>query len=79
MKASIVDLRYHMNDVLKALARNESVDVLYHSKKIGTIIPFKQSTPKKVEDHAFFGMDHDASLSVAEHLEQMRGGRYRDI
>ena len=32
MKASIVDLRYRMNDVLKALERSEDVDILYHGR-----------------------------------------------
>lgn len=32
MQASIVDLRYRMNDILKALARNEEVEILYHGK-----------------------------------------------
>jgi hypothetical protein len=79
MKASIVDLRYHMNDVLKALARNESVEVLYHSKKIGIIMPIKKTTAKKVEDHEFYGMAKDQLLSVEEQLKQLRGGRYDDI
>ncbi len=76
MKASIVDLRCHMNDVIKALARNESVEVLYHSKKIGIILPVKKTSAKKVEDHEFYGMAKDQSLSVKEHLQQLRGGRY---
>ena len=39
MKASVVDLRYKMNDILKALDRNETVSVLYHGKMKGVIIP----------------------------------------
>lgn len=39
MKASIVDLRYKMNDVLKALDRNEQVTILYHGKIKGVIMP----------------------------------------
>ena len=33
MKASIVDLRYKMNTILKALDRNEAVTILYHGKE----------------------------------------------
>jgi len=79
MKASIVDLRYHMNDVIKALARNESVEVLYHSKKIGIIMPVIKMTAKKVEDHAFYGMTKNQTLSVAEQVQKLRGGRYSDV
>ena len=68
-----------MNDVIKALARNESVEVLYHSKKIGIIMPIKKITTTKVEDHAFYGMAEDSTLSVTEQLQQLRGGRYNDI
>ena len=32
MKASIVDLRYQMKDVLKSLDRGESVTIFYHGK-----------------------------------------------
>ena len=32
MKASIVDLRYKMKEVLAALKRNETVHILYHGK-----------------------------------------------
>lgn len=35
MKATVVDLRYKMNDVLKALDRNETVTILYHGKVKG--------------------------------------------
>ena len=35
MKASVVDLRYKMNDILKALDRNEKVAILYHGKNAG--------------------------------------------
>ncbi len=44
MKATVVDLRYKINDVLKALARNEKVTVLYHGKVKGVIIP-----PEKIK------------------------------
>jgi hypothetical protein len=39
MKATIVDLRYRMKEVLKALDRKESVSVLYRGKVKGVITP----------------------------------------
>jgi len=39
MKASVVDLRYKMNDVLKALDRKEEVTILYRGKVKGKILP----------------------------------------
>lgn len=77
MKASIVDLRYHMRDVLKALGRNEEVEVLFHKKTIGIISPIKKISIKKVEDHPFFGMAK-GTASVNETMKKIRGGRYDD-
>jgi len=56
MKASVVDLRYKMNDVLKALERNENVTVLYRGKVKGVIVPAEQNHSMKMKDHPFFGM-----------------------
>lgn len=76
MKASIVDLRYHMNDVIKALHRNETVDVLYHNKKIGVIHPIKKQSKAKVEDHPFYGLALNDESSIKETMQKLRGGRY---
>jgi len=60
MEASIVDLRYKVKDVLKALNRNETVKIFYRGKMCGTIIPAQHSKKKqKVEEHPFFGMHKD--------------------
>lgn len=75
MKASIVDLRYHMRDVLKALSRNEEVEIMFHRKTIGIISPAKNKSSKKVEDHPFFGMTQERG-SVDEAMKKLRGGRY---
>jgi hypothetical protein len=80
MKASIVDLRYKMNDVLKALDRNEHVTVLYRGKIKGILIPPKRNEhPLKMADHPFFGMTRDDKNAVKEVLEALRGPRYDDI
>ncbi|MCI5144137.1 MAG: type II toxin-antitoxin system Phd/YefM family antitoxin [Candidatus Electrothrix sp. AR3] len=84
MQASIVDLRYKMNDVLKALERNEKVSVLYRGKIKGVLVPASpasnQGKKKKISEHPFFGMaPTDSDKSVAEEMDALRGGRYRDI
>ena len=78
MEATVVDLRYHMNDVLKALARNESVSVLYRGKVKGVIRPAIRATCPKVSAHAFFGSRKSAE-SVEQTMGRLRGGRYRDL
>ncbi|MBS1257221.1 MAG: hypothetical protein MAG551_00257 [Candidatus Scalindua arabica] len=76
MKASIIDLRYKMKDVLKALDRKEKVTILYHGKVKGVIVPVNNKKYKKVTDHPFFGMLKDNNVSVSEEMQNLRGPRY---
>jgi len=79
MKASIVDLRYKMNDVLKALDRKEEVTILYRGKIKGRLLPAADTKGQKVQDHRFFGMHRDKKESVQEELKRLRESRTRDI
>lgn len=76
MEATIVDLRYKMNDVLKALERNEKVNVKYRGKIKGTIVPNQNIEQKAVEEHSFFGMMKDDQETVEEVMQKLRGNRY---
>lgn len=78
MKANIVDLRYRMNDVLKALERNESVSILYHGKVKGVIKPSTERSSQKISDHPFFNMQADQER-VDKTMDRLRGGRHRDL
>jgi hypothetical protein len=78
MQATIVDLRYHMNEVLKALDRNETVSVLYRGKLKGVISPATTTSAMRVKDHRFFGCRKDTQ-PVEDVMEQLRGGRQRDL
>ncbi len=79
MKASVVDLRYKMNEVIKALDRRERVTITHHGKVKGIIEPVYTETIMKVEDHAFFNMNVDDEETVAEQMNKLRGSRYDDI
>jgi hypothetical protein len=81
VKATVVDLRYKMNDVLKALDRNEKVTVLYRGKVKGVLIPPEKKTHLKITDHPFFGMTAQAppNKSVLDELNDLRKPRYNDI
>jgi hypothetical protein len=80
MKASVVDLRYKMNDVLKALDRNESVTVLYRGKIKGVLIPSGGKKHIRIMDHPLFGMSsHLDKKSVSDVINELRGSRYNDI
>ena len=78
MEATIVDLRYHMNDVLKALERNEAVSVLYRGMVKGVIRPVTTVSSSKLRDHGFFG-SRLTTESVETIVDRIRGGRYRDL
>ncbi len=80
MIATVVDLRYKMNDVLKALDRNEKVTVLYRGKVKGILTPSKRKQHLKITDHPFFGMSsQDVGKSVSDKLNDLRKPRYDNI
>lgn len=80
MKATVVDLRYKMSDVLRALDRNEKVTVLYHGKVKGVLMPVERDKTRKIISHPFFGMAaQDDQAAVLEELNSLRRSRYDDI
>ena len=78
MRATVVDLRYRMHEVLKALGRNEKVSVFYHGQLKGILTPATSSLATKVTKHPFFNMQPPHG-SVEEEMEDLRGGRYRAL
>lgn len=78
MEATVVDLRYRMNDVLKALERNEPVTVLYHGKPKGVIRPVTKTSAGRVKDHVFFGSRKSTETTEAI-MNKLREGRYRAL
>jgi hypothetical protein len=80
MKATVVDLRYKMNDVLKALDRNEKVTISYRGKVKGVLVPTGEKNQLKIKEHPFFGMlSEDLSQSVSDVIKELRRPRYDDI
>ena len=79
MKASIVDLRYKMKEILHALDKNEQVEILYHGKLKGILSPIMKDKKKKVKEHPFFGMTSDTSISVEQDMAKLRDNRYDNI
>jgi len=76
MKASVVDLRYRMNEILKAIDRNEEVTILYHGKVKGVIKPKISRGRRRISDHPFFNM-YSSKETVHEVMANLRGDRYR--
>lgn len=80
MKATIVDLRYHMNEVLKALERNEAVEISYHGKVKGVIQPIKKQSQRSVGEHPLCGyLREEAAIDMDDTMQALRGSRYHDI
>ena len=78
MKATIVDLRYRMKDVLRALDRREDVSILYHGRLKGIIVAQGTGTQARVEQHPFYNM-RSSKVSVDDEIDRMRGGRHRAL
>lgn len=79
MKANIVDLRYHMSDVIGAINRNEEVIILYRGKEKAVIVPIRKKTLPSVKLHPFFGMHKEDTRQVEDVMANLRADRYRDI
>jgi antitoxin (DNA-binding transcriptional repressor) of toxin-antitoxin stability system len=65
MNASIVDLRYRMKDVLRAIDRGETVTVLYRGKAKAALMPISSAAgtsnkdAPKTADQPLFGLWND--------------------
>lgn len=79
MKANIVDLRYKMSEVLKALERKERVEIVYRGKPKGVIVPVHEHSRKSVKEHPLFGSLAGEKKSVSDVMRGLRGGRYGGI
>ena len=78
MKASVIDLRYRMNEILKAIDRNEEVTILYRGTVKGVIKPKISGSRRRISDHPFFNMYH-TKKGVHELMTDLRGNRYRAV
>jgi antitoxin (DNA-binding transcriptional repressor) of toxin-antitoxin stability system len=83
MNATIVDLRYRMKDVLRAIDRGETVTVLYRGKEKAKLTPvapasgaLNKSAPK-TKDQPLFGIwnDRDDLADPASYIRNMRQPR----
>jgi len=80
MNASIVDLRYNMKNVLRAIDRGETVTVLYRGKeraKLTPIQPASSSGAPKTKDQPLFGLwkDRKEMSDPASYLRDLRRPR----
>jgi prevent-host-death family protein len=82
MKATIVDLRYRMKDVLSAVDRGETVTILYRGKPKAKIVPFsKKEVFDKIINDPAFGMwkDREDMRDPSAYVRKIRQGRVFDL
>ena len=83
MRASILDLRRRMSEILKALDRNEPVTILCRGQRKGILYPARPPAGKRrpVAEHEAFGMWKDRSdlRDVDAVVRRMRKGRVHAV
>ena len=85
MKASVLDLRRRMKDILNSLKRNEPVTLLRRGKVVGTIQPPEadpgSGSDRRVSAHPAFGMwrDRPDLEDVEAAVERLRGARFNAL
>ena len=83
MKATVLDLRRRMSDVMRAIDHNESVTILYRGKEKAILSPIniQKSSTRSIEDHPAFGMwsDRKESEDVHDYIRRLRRGRVNVI
>jgi antitoxin (DNA-binding transcriptional repressor) of toxin-antitoxin stability system len=77
MNATIVDLRYNMKNVLRAIDRGETVTVLYRGKeraKLTPITPAPSRGAPKTKDQPLFGLwkNREDISDPASYLRHLR-------
>ena len=81
MNATIVDLRYNMKHVLRAIDRGETVTVLYRGEeraKLTPIVPGLPGSGPKTKDQPLFGLwkDREDMGDPASYLRNLRLPRW---
>jgi antitoxin (DNA-binding transcriptional repressor) of toxin-antitoxin stability system len=81
MNATIVDLRYNMKHVLRAIDRGETVTVLYRGKERAKLTPIASAPlggAPKTKDQPLFGLwkDREDIGDPASYLRHMRLPRW---
>ena len=76
MKATTLDLRYKMKDILRAIDRGETVTVLYRGKEKARLVPIDAKPAKELKpsDHPAFGMwkDREDMKDPVTYIRNMR-------
>ena len=75
MKATILDLRYRMKDVLAAVVRGETITVLHRGKAKARLVPIEADPARrKLRAHEAFGLwkDREDLTDVSAFVRKLR-------
>jgi len=78
MKASVVELRHKMKEIMAALDRNEAVTITYRGKDRAVMIPVEQAKRRiSASEHPACGMwkNRREMKDVPAWIRKMRRGR----
>lgn len=77
MKASILDLRRHMKQILAALDKNERITLTYRGREKATIVPSGAENSTDLRSHPAFGLwaDRSEGSDAGKMVRQIREGR----
>jgi antitoxin (DNA-binding transcriptional repressor) of toxin-antitoxin stability system len=81
MKATVLDLRYRMKDVFRAIDRGESITVTYRGTVKARIVPAGEIVTAKSNADPAFGMWRDRKdlENPSEYVRKIRQPRIHDI
>ena len=78
MKASVVELRHKMKEIMEALDRNEAVTITYRGKDRAVMVPVEQAKKQiSASEHPACGMwkDRPEMEDVHAYLRRLRESR----
>ena len=78
MEATAKDLRFHVRELLEAVARGEEITITYRGKPRAKLVPYVEDKRESIEKDALFGIWADRSdiEDVDAHVRQLRKKRY---
>ena len=84
MTATTLDLRYRTHDLFASLARGVQITITYRGRKAGILLPYQDGEKaadvvRHVYDHPYFGSAASSTRTVAEEVDELRGGRFNDL
>lgn len=84
MTATTLDLRYRTHDLFASLARGVRITITYRGRKAGVLLPYQDGVKtadkvRRVCDHPYFGSAAPSARTVADEMDELRGGRFNDL